>query len=117
MAGSMLSRPHDVRSLSVSPGTVETPILKNLYESMSADILDRQKAQSDGWNALPEEIAKVIAFSLTAVAVWLNGTDIVVDGGGGTVFHFDLVDVKDAATPSSGRDSSRKLTPIVLDSG
>jgi len=83
MAGSMLSRPHDVRSLSVSPGTVETPILKNLYESMSADILDRQKAQSGGWNALPEEIAKVIAFSLSAVAVWLNDTDIIVDGGGG----------------------------------
>lgn len=104
MAGSMLSRPHDVRSLSVSPGTVETPILKNFYESMSADILDRQKAQSGGRNALPEEIAKVIVFSLSGDAVWLNGTDVVVDGGGGTAFHFDLVDIdaEDAATAFFG---------------
>lgn len=109
----MLSRPHDVRSLSVSPGTVETPILKNFYESMSADILDRQKAQSGGRNALPEEIAKVIAFSLSADAVWLNGTDIVVDGGGGTVFHFDLVDVdaKDAATAFFGTRLVPKAKP------
>ena len=99
MAASMLSRPYDVRSLSVSPGAVETPILKNFYESMSADILDRQKAQSGGRNALPEEIAQVIVFALSHDATWLNGTDVVVDGGGGTAFHFDLVDVvaEDAA--------------------
>lgn len=99
MAGSMLARPHDVRSLSVSPGTVETPILKDFYESMSADILDRQKAQSGGRNAAPEEIAKVIVFALSEDASWLNGTDVVVDGGGRTAFHFDLVgvDAKDAA--------------------
>ena len=93
MAGSMLARAHDVRSLAVSPGAVETPILKNFYETMSADILDRQKAQSGGRNALPEEIAKVIVFALSEDASWLNGTDVVVDGGGGTAFHFDLVDV------------------------
>ena len=93
MAGSMLARPHGVRSLSVSPGTVETPILEKFYESMSAEILDRQKAQSGGRNALPEEVARVIVFALSEDASWLNGTDVVVDGGGGTAFHFDLVDV------------------------
>lgn len=93
MAGSMLAWPRDVRSLAVSPGTVETPILKNFYETMSTDILDRQKAQSGGRNARPEEIAKVIVFALSEDASWLNGTDVVVDGGGGTAFHFDLVDV------------------------
>jgi NAD(P)-dependent dehydrogenase (short-subunit alcohol dehydrogenase family) len=99
MAGSMLGRTHDVRSLSVSPGAVETPILKNFYETMSADILDRQKAQAGGRNALAEEVAKVIVFALSEDASWLNGTDVVVDGGGGTAFHFDLVDVdaEDAA--------------------
>lgn len=94
MAGSMLARPFGVRSLSVSPGTVETPILKNFYESMGAEILDRQKAQSGGRNAAPDEIAKVIAFALSQDATWLNGTDVVVDGGGGTAFHFDLVNVE-----------------------
>lgn len=104
MAGSMLARPHDVRSLSVSPGTVETPILKDFYAPMSADILDRQKAQSGGRNAAPEKIAQVIIFGLSQDATWLNGTDVVVDGGGGTAFHFDLVnvDAHDAANTFFG---------------
>ena len=89
----MLARPYGVRSLSISPGTVETPILKDFHTSMGADILDRQKAQSGGRNAAPEEIAKVIVFALSQDAGWLNGTDIVADGGGGTAFYFDLLDV------------------------
>ena len=44
-------------------------------------------------SAQPEELAKVIVFALSEDAGWLNGTDIVADGGGGTAFHFDLVDV------------------------
>ena len=48
IAGSMLARPHGVRSLSVSPGAVETPILKDFYATMSSEILDRQMAQSGG---------------------------------------------------------------------
>ena len=35
----------------------------------------------------------MISFALSDDASWLNGVDIVVDGGGGTAFHFDLVDV------------------------
>lgn len=93
IAGSMLSRPHGVRSLSISPGAVETPILKDFYATMSNEILDRQMAQSGGRNALPEEIAKVIVFALSEDAIWLNGTDIRADGGGGTPFYFDLLDV------------------------
>lgn len=93
VAGSMLARSRDVRSLSVSPGAVETPILKDFYASMSSKILDRQMEQSGGRNARPDEIAKVVAFALSEDASWLNGTDVTVDGGGGTAFHFDLVDV------------------------
>ena len=104
LAGSMLARPYGVRSLSISPGTVETPILKDFYKSMGADILDRQKAQAGGRNAAPEEIAKVIVFALSQDAGWLNGTDIVADGGGGTAFYFDLLDVdaEDAANAFFG---------------
>ena len=66
---------------------------------MSAEILDRQMAQSGGRNATPEEIAKVIAFALSEDAVWLNGTNITADGGGGIPFYFDMIDVavEDAA--------------------
>ncbi len=104
IAGSMLAQPHGVRSLSVSPGAVETPILKDFYATMGSKILDRQMAQSGGRNAAPEEIAKVIVFALSEDATWLNGTDIVADGGGGIPFYFDLLDVdaKDAATTFFG---------------
>ncbi len=50
IAGSMLARPHGVRSLSISPGAVETPILKDFYASMSTKILDRQMEQAGGRN-------------------------------------------------------------------
>ncbi|MBT6202169.1 MAG: coniferyl-alcohol dehydrogenase [Alphaproteobacteria bacterium] len=93
MAFSMLARPHGLRSLSVSPGAVETPILADFYNTMGEDILDRLKAQSGGRNGAPEDIAKVIAFGLSDDAAWLNGTDIGVDGGSEVSLHFDLVDV------------------------
>jgi len=64
---------------------------------MSAEILDRQMAQSGGRNATPEEIAKVIAFALSEDAAWLDGTDIRADGGGGIPFYFDMIDVDAAA--------------------
>jgi len=93
MAGSMLARPHGVRSLSVSPGAVETPILKDFYDTMGADILDRLKAQSGGRNGTPDDIARVIVFALSEDAGWLNGTDIGADGGSEVALTFDLVDL------------------------
>ena len=96
MAGSMMARPHGVRSLSVSPGAVETPLLGHFYDTMGADLLDRLKAQSGGRNALPEDVARVIAFALSEDAAWINGSDIVVDGGAGSAFHFNLTDVSAA---------------------
>ena len=92
MAGSMLGRPYGVRSLSVSPGAVETPILKNFYATMGAEVLDRLKDQSGGRNGSPEDIAKVIVFALSDDAAWINGTDIGVDGGGEVAIAFDLLD-------------------------
>ena len=92
MAGSMLGRPYGVRSLSVSPGAVETPILKDFYATMGADVLDRLKDQSGGRNGNPEDIAKVIVFALSDDAAWINGTDIGVDGGSEVAIAFDLLD-------------------------
>ena len=100
MAGSMLTRAQGVRSLSVSPGAVETPLLRHFYDTMGADLLDRLKAQSGGRHATPEDVARVIAFALSEDASWINGTDIVVDGGAGPAFRFGLMEV--AAAESAG---------------
>jgi NAD(P)-dependent dehydrogenase (short-subunit alcohol dehydrogenase family) len=93
MAGSMLGRPYGVRSLSVSPGAVETPILGDFYATMGKDILDRLRDQSGGRHGQPEDIAKVIAFALSEEASWINGTDIGVDGGSEVALAFNLADL------------------------
>jgi NAD(P)-dependent dehydrogenase (short-subunit alcohol dehydrogenase family) len=94
LAGSMMARPHGVRSVSVSPGIVETPILADFRATMGDDILDRLTAQSGGRNATPADVAPVIAFLMGEDARWINGTDIGVDGGSEVAIALDLLGVE-----------------------
>ena len=105
MGGSRRERTHGERSFCVGRGGVETPILKELYAARGAKIRDGQMARWGGRSAAPDEMAKVIVFALSEDAAWLNGTDIVVDGGGGIPFYFDMIDVdaEDAAKTFFGR--------------
>lgn len=70
-----------VRVNSVSPGPVETPLLADFYESMGRAELDPLTERAGGRNGTPAEIADVVAFLASPAASWINGTDIVVDGG------------------------------------
>jgi NAD(P)-dependent dehydrogenase (short-subunit alcohol dehydrogenase family) len=74
-------RHRGLRVNSVSPGAVETPILKNFYDTMGADLLNALKRQAGGRDAGPEEIARVLALLLDDGFYWMNGTDLIVDGG------------------------------------
>lgn len=78
-------RHRGVRVNSLSPGAVETPILKDFYDTMDGEILDQIMDQAGGRNARPEEIADAILFLLSPAASWVNGTDLLVDGGGEVV--------------------------------
>jgi NAD(P)-dependent dehydrogenase (short-subunit alcohol dehydrogenase family) len=69
-----------LRALSVSPGPVETPILGDFATSMGQDSMDRSAA-AVGRHGRPDEIAAVIAFALSPDASWLNGIDLLVEGG------------------------------------
>lgn len=93
LAGSMMARPFGVRSVSLSPGVVDTPILRDFEDTMGKPILDRLTAQSGGRNARPEDIAPVIAFLMGPDAGWINGTDIGVDGGSEVAIGLDLLGV------------------------
>jgi len=66
--------------VSVSPGPVETPILKEFRQ-----VLGDQRVDSDiapvGRAGTPGDIAPVVAFLCSDGARWISGTNIAVDGG------------------------------------
>lgn len=73
-------KPRGIRLNTVSPGPVQTPILKDFETSIGVDRLARAESMT-GRHGLPHEIAGVIAFLLSDAACWVSGTDIRVDGG------------------------------------
>lgn len=94
---SSTERHRGVRVNSVSPGAVETPILGDFYETMDNALLTKIKAQAGGRDGRAEEIADPILFLLSDQARWINGTDLLVDGGGEVVMTLD-----DLAAPPRG---------------
>lgn len=81
MLVSSRERHRGVRVNTVSPGAVQTPILATFYDTMGADLLTRLRTQAGGRDARPEEIAGPIAFLLSRDAQWVNGVDLIADGG------------------------------------
>jgi NAD(P)-dependent dehydrogenase (short-subunit alcohol dehydrogenase family) len=69
-----------VRVNLVSPGPVETPILDDFRTTMGHDRI-AAAAGLAGRHGRPDEIAAAIAFLLRPAASWINGADLVVDGG------------------------------------
>jgi NAD(P)-dependent dehydrogenase (short-subunit alcohol dehydrogenase family) len=69
-----------LRMNAVSPGPVETPILVDFEESMGKDIIDGVKEMT-GRHAEPIDIARVVAFLASPEAGWINGHNIIADGG------------------------------------
>lgn len=81
MLVSSRERHRGVRVNTVSPGAVQTPILETFYETMGRELLSRLRNQAGGRDARPEEICGPVAFLLSRDACWVNGTDLIVDGG------------------------------------
>jgi NAD(P)-dependent dehydrogenase (short-subunit alcohol dehydrogenase family) len=81
MLVSSQERHRGIRVNTVSPGAVQTPILETFYETMGRDLLSNLRKQAGGRDARPSEICGPVAFLLSADACWVNGTDLIVDGG------------------------------------
>lgn len=79
-----------VRVNSVSPGAVETPLLAAFHHTMDRDCLDLI-TRSVGRDAQPAEIAEVVVFLLSPASRWINGTDLIVDGGGEGAFNTGVI--------------------------
>lgn len=69
-----------IRVNAVSPGPVSTPILPDFIATMGADRIEWARGLAGRYGE-PADIAEVIAFLLSDQARWINGTNVVADGG------------------------------------
>lgn len=76
------ARRRGIRVNSVSPGAVRTPMWNEFLVSFGEESMTRPLVATGGRDAEPEEIAAPIAFLCSPAACWVNGTDLIVDGGG-----------------------------------
>jgi NAD(P)-dependent dehydrogenase (short-subunit alcohol dehydrogenase family) len=85
-------RARGIRVNSVSPGATDTTMLPELRIALGPAKLDRVGSVL-GRYARPDEIATTIVFLASAEARWVNGHNLVVDGGylSGSQFRKDKV--------------------------
>ncbi|MBU3002950.1 coniferyl-alcohol dehydrogenase [Paraglaciecola arctica] len=72
-------RDRGIRMNCVSPGPVDTPILKDFIETLGDRAEEDMKVMDRA--GTPEDIAPVIVFLLRDDSAWIRGANIPVDGG------------------------------------
>ena len=70
-----------VRCVAVSPGYVETELLRENMRRGNFDRRDLERRTPLGRLATPQEIAKVVAFVASDAASYMTGSHVLVDGG------------------------------------
>ncbi|MGH1464785.1 MAG: coniferyl-alcohol dehydrogenase [Cognatishimia sp.] len=72
-------RDRGIRMNAVSPGPVETPILKDFVETLGERVEEDMKVMDRP--GAPTDIAPLVLFLLGPGSVWLRGVNIPTDGG------------------------------------
>ena len=70
-----------VRTNSVCPGPIDTPLLPDFRASTSDQIIDWNIREMNGRAITPREVAQVLAFYGSPAASYVNGTNLDIDGG------------------------------------
>ena len=65
----------------ISPGTILTPLMQNMMESLTEEQQAERKAGFPLGLGQPSDIANAAMFLLSDGARWITGQNIVVDGG------------------------------------
>ena len=71
------------RFITISPAAVDTGILDDFVKAFGPQV--EANLARVGRPGKPEEVAETIGFAVSNSASWLNGIDIVVDGGMGAL--------------------------------
>jgi NAD(P)-dependent dehydrogenase (short-subunit alcohol dehydrogenase family) len=71
---------HRIRSNVVSPAMVRTPLTEGIYQDASV-LRKRESIVPAGRISGPQDIAEVVAFLASPRSGYVNGQDILVDGG------------------------------------
>ncbi|REG81930.1 coniferyl-alcohol dehydrogenase [Marinomonas pollencensis] len=72
-------RDRGIRMNCVSPGPVETPILKDFIATLGKRVEEDMKVMDRP--GTPDDIAPAIVFLASADSVWIRGTNLACDGG------------------------------------
>ena len=81
MQGSRPAIRRGIRMNSVCPSPVDTPLLPEFRQTMSDPIIDWAIAQGNGRVATALDMAKALAFLGSDMASYVNGVNLLVDGG------------------------------------
>lgn len=70
-----------VRANSVCPAPIDTPLLADFKATIGEKVIDWTVQQATGAVMTPREVAMPLAFLGSAAASYINGHDLVADGG------------------------------------
>ena len=81
--------PYNIRVNTISPGSVDTPMLRgdvaveSKRRKVDPEVVVKERAAHEAFKrwASPEEVANVIAFLASDKSSFINGADILADGG------------------------------------
>jgi NAD(P)-dependent dehydrogenase (short-subunit alcohol dehydrogenase family) len=70
-----------VRTNSVCPSPIDTPLLKDFRATVSDKVIDWNVSETNGRLVTAREVATVLAFLGSDAAVYVNGVNLLVDAG------------------------------------
>lgn len=76
-----------IRVNSIAPGQVETNLTKQIATNVSIDAIDIDKKKYPLGYGMPEDIANLAIFLLSAKSRWITGSVINIDGGRSSILN------------------------------